>query len=294
MKRKWLAIGIILLLAGTCSIPAHKIESNYNTSSRGGFGLQSIIQLSWWGNETQEPLIPGGASRNVTLNITYYTTLITPYLGRIVLLYCLATHQHVMVTLKIGEIPTWCSASLSSSEFQFPITGIASSQSTTVTVTVNEHAPAYELCSIPVNASINTIQGPFGILPFVNGCEQTAILSVLPGYRPDIIVTPASEYLNATPGHPSILPITITNTGNARTIVFADIIDFPSGNWVIAITTPIIIDVNMTSYTYLSVRPPSDFNGTETITISFTPCMADDPTQCGEPVYITITVICEP
>ncbi len=50
----------------------------------------------------------------------------------------------------------------------------------------------------------------------------------------------------------------------------------------------------MTTIAYLVVRPPSNFSGTESITITFTPRAADNPTQYGEPVSITIVVICEP
>jgi hypothetical protein len=294
MKRKCLAVGIILLFVGTCIIPAQKTHINHDTAPRDGFGLQSVIYLSWDSTEAMDPLEPGGAPRNVTLNVTYFTTLITPYLGRIILLYCLVTHQHVSVTLEIGEIPSWCTASLLNSEFQFPITGTASTQHTTIAVAVNEHAPMYSLCKVPINGSVETMRGPFSLLPFVHGFDQTCIMNFVPGYRPGIIVTPASDYLNTTPGHPSTLSINITNTGNARTAVVTDIVDTPPGNWMIDIPWYVILEVNMSGEMYLTVTPPNDFNGIETITISFTPYLADDPTQHGDPVNITIMVICEP
>jgi hypothetical protein len=59
-------------------------------------------------------------------------------------------------------------------------------------------------------------------------------------------------------------------------------------------TDQIMLDVNMTSVAYLFVVPPVNFNGTDTIILSFTPYKADDYSQHGEPVYILITVIYEP
>jgi hypothetical protein len=50
----------------------------------------------------------------------------------------------------------------------------------------------------------------------------------------------------------------------------------------------------MSEETGLSVVPPGDFHGTESITISFTPYKADDYSQHGDPVYVTIVIVCEP
>jgi len=310
MRKKCVAIAITIVFLGISFIPtisqgtekpwvplseysAKKTNICHYIIPGPGFGLQSILWISW-GNETQEPLVPGGAPQNVTLNVTYGTTLLTPVLGRIILLYYLVKHQYITVTLKIGEIPSWCTVSLSNSELQFPINLTKSSQHTTITVAVDEHAPAYCQFYVPINVSVETVRGPFGIFPFVNGYENIATFSFIPGYRPSIIVKPVSDYLNATPGNLSVLQINITNDGNARTIVFTDIVGSPPAGWVITMTSMVVLDVNMTAYAYIAVRPPNDFVGTEVITLSFTPCMADDPTQCGDPVYRTITVICEP
>lgn len=309
MKGKCLIVGLILLLIGTNVIPitAHDIEKSVLQTSyasgqktvssrsivpKGGSALQSIIYMSW-GNGTQEPLVPGGEPRIITLTVTYVTVLGYPIIGQIILFYCLLTHQYVTVTLEVGDTPSWCTASLSNSQLRFPITGIESSQVTTLVVAVNEHAPAYELCPVPIHASVNTMRGPFGFLPFVNGYDQTSIMNCIPGYLPHIIVTPASDYINATPGNTSHLPINITNAGNAKTVVFTEIVEFPSGDWLIAIPSQVILEVNMSHESILSVVPPNNFSGTDTITMTFTPYKADDYSQHGEPVYVTIVVICE-
>lgn len=243
---------------------------------------------------TQHPLPPGGPPLIVNLTISYVTVLGSPYVGKLILLYCRATHQSVSVTLEVGTTPSWCTAALSESQLQFPITGDTVSHTVSVIVAVDEHAPAYALGAVPVHALVNTLYGPFGLLPVVNGYNCTATLSFVPGYLPHISVVPASDHLNATPGNTSILPINITNHGNARTVVFIEIVEGLPVSWITYIPGHIVLEVNMSSEIVLSVVPPTGFNGTESITLSFTPYNADDYTQHGDPVYVTIEIICEP
>ena len=306
-----MTVALILLLIGTSVIPitaqdigisvlqpsnvsGQKTDMSCSKHLHDGFGLGSVIRLCWNSNETQEPLQPGGAPRSINLTVTYDTLLSYPFVGKIILLYCIYTHQYVTVTLEVGDIPSWCTTSLSNSQMRFPITGDESSQLTTLTVAVDEHAPAYKICTVPIHASVDTLQGPFGFLPFVNGYDQAASMNFIPGYLPCIIVTPASDVMNATAGNTSHLPITITNAGNARTLVRIEIVDRPSGDWLISIPSQVVLEINMNCESILSVVPPGDFNGTDTITMSFTPYKADDYTQHGDPVYITIVIICEP
>jgi hypothetical protein len=204
------------------------------------------------------------------------------------------THQNVTVTLEIGDSSSWCTAVLSESQLQFPVSGTKSSQTISLAVAVDEHAPAYGISTITLHASVETIRGPFGLLPFVNGVSQIASMNFLPGYLPHIIVEPASDHMNVTPGNTSFLPIIVTNHGNARTIVFVDIVDFPSGDWLISIPSEVALEVNTSNMICLSVVPPMNFQGTDTITISFIPVKSDDYTQQGDPVNITISLIGEP
>jgi hypothetical protein len=310
MNRTKLTIVFILFLIGASVIPttAQKdmtVSSSSSTQNSttalsssailwGGFGLHSVLYFSWDANGTQHPLPPGGPPRNVNLTISYLTVLGSLYVGKLILLYCRATQQSVTVTLEIGEIPTWCTASLSKTKLQFPVTGNVEEQTVTLTVAVDEHAPAYALGYVRIHASVNTLYGPFGLLPFVNGFDQTFTMCFFPGYLPHIIVVPASNHLNVTPGNTSYLPINITNHGNARTVVFTEIVEGLPGSWITYIPGQVTLEVNMSSEIVLSVVPPVDFNGTESITLSFTPYKADDYSQHGDPVYVTIEIICEP
>jgi hypothetical protein len=309
MKRKYVAVGIILLFVGASLTPAivqsrdspslptilsaQKTDMGLSILPGRGFALDSIIQLSWNASETEEPLEPGGAPRSINITVTYHI-LVSTFIGKFILRYCLLTHQYVTVSLGIGDIPSWCTASLSNHELRYLITGNESSQLITLTVAVDEHAPAYGLCRVPIHASVDTLHGPFGFLPFINEYNLTSFLYFQPGYFAHIVVIPENDSMAVIPNESSYLRIFITNAGNARTVVSGSIVRTPPGDWITMITDQIMLDVNMTSVAYLFVVPPVNFNGTDTIIISFTPYKADDQSQHGEPVYVLIRVIYEP
>jgi hypothetical protein len=270
-------------------------KENHFLSGDGWFSLDGVIAISWSGNATHTPLVPGGAPRVVNLTITYTTVLSYPLIGKIIRYYCMATHQVVTVVLELGEIPSWSTASLSASEIQFPVSGAFSSQNVSLSIAVDEHAPAYALCMIPIHAEVKTLRGPIGLIPLVNGCDQTAMLTCFPGYLAHIIVEPESDYLDVTPGEMSHLYFNVINHGNARTLVKMEIVDSPGNGWNILVTDQIVLEENGGSnFAFLYVTPPFDFSGTDTITVSFTPYKYDDMTQHGAPVNVTTTVIYEP
>jgi hypothetical protein len=294
MKRKWLAIGIILLFIGTSIIPAIAkplpIPSNTVSHPRNLFGLQSHINVSWNENDTSEPIIPLTETRVIPLNITYWLT--QGIFGRFLLRFM--NGRAVSVDLKICEKPSWCTAMLEQNYMTFISSDVPQTKENMLYVHLNKTAPRWPPFQILIEASVHSLKGPLGIMTLVQHISYSHALKLQVGFYLDIVVNPDSDIINATPGNTSILAINITNLGNARTVVHADIVDSPTDGWNIVITEQIMLDINMTNIAYLVVRPPSNFSGTETITITFTPYAADDQTHHGEPVPITIVVICEP
>ncbi len=308
MKKKQFTFVVMLLLIVTSVAPItaqefedatlsslvsdQKTKEFHSLSGDGWFSLDSVIIISWSANSTNEPIKPGGAPRIVNLTFAYTTISSYPVIGKIILFYCMITHQYVTVTLELGEIPNWSTASLSVAEIQFPVNDGFSSQNVSLSIAVDEHAPSYALCRIPIHAEVKTLRGPVGLIPLVNGCDQTASLNCFPGYLPHIIVEPESDHLNVVPGEMSHLSFFITNHGNARTVVKADIIDFPGDDWNVLVTDQIVLEEEGGSnFAFLYVTPPYDFYGTDTITVSFTPYKYDDMTQHGAPVNVTIELI---
>jgi hypothetical protein len=305
--RKYITVGIIFLFIGVCITPAiaqvgegpslptrrssQKTDIGLSGVLAGGSALESVISLSWNANETEEPLEPGGAPRSINITVTYHV-LVSSFIGRFILLYCLMTHQYATVKVEIGDISSWCTASLSDSELQFPITGDVSSQFITLTVAVNEYVPHYVL-KVPIQASVDTMYGPFGFLRLVNDNNQTGTLNFIIAYRPCLIVIPENDTMAVIPNESSYLRISITNAGNARTVVHGNIV-FTPPDWITMMTDQIMLEVNMTGYAYLFVVPPVTYNGTDTIILSFTPYLADDYSQHGDPIYVLIRVLYEP
>ena len=291
---KYLAVGIILLFVGTCIVPAIAeplpLPSNEVSHPRNLFGLQSHINVSWNENDTSELIEPRNEIRVIPLNITYW--LSQGIFGRF--LHFLMNGRAVSVELKIIEKPSWCTAMLSQNYMTFIISDAPQTNENMLSVQLDKTAPFLTPFQILIEASVHPLKGPLGIMKLIQPVSYSRALELRVGYYLAISVNPDSDIINATPGNYSILDINITNLGNARTVVFADIVDSPADGWIIVITQQIVLDINMTNIAFLVVRPPSNFSGTETITITFTPYAADDHNHHGEPVSLTIVVNCEP
>jgi hypothetical protein len=281
------SICVIICAIFSGSVIAQKTHMIHETSPRGEFGLQSMISISWDPDATNEPLTIN-VPYTVTLNVTYST--VKALFGNFILWYCILTYQNVNVSLKLENVPSWCTANLSNSQLVFPVNGSTITDHTLLFISVNEHAPAFQSFPITINASVNTMMGPFGFMPFVQGNQQTSDMIFVPGYLPLINVTPTYSYIETTPGFTVLDPITVENLGNGKTLVDVKFIEIPQ-NWVLMINpAQLIIDVNESKVTNLTIIPPQDFYGIETITLSFTPKSYSHPEYEGTALTIHIIV----
>ncbi|MBN1859898.1 MAG: hypothetical protein JW840_00395 [Candidatus Thermoplasmatota archaeon] len=287
LVRKCSAVGIILLFVGTCVIPttSKPIIPTEDLSSSPGvfFGLQSHINVSWYKNHKHN--VPFGGAVSFPLNITYW--LSQGIFGRFLRLFIKG--RQATVHLQLKEHPSWCTAIFSQGTSFFIISDTPQTKYVYLTVALDSYAPPGYF-KINIGASVHSIKGPYGMITFVQPVSYSRSLKLYAGYDLRISVLPDSDSMNVTPGNISELGINITNLGDSRTLVKAEITDQPSGDWQMGITPEIIVDINMTNKAYLTVRPPSNFTGTENITITFTPYRADNLTQQGDPVNITIVV----
>lgn len=263
-----------------------------NEQKQSLFGLQSIISVSWDGNQTSEPLIPNGNARVITLDVSY--GVVHGILGKIILWYYLLTLESVTVTIEIVDTPDYCSAVLSNSQLNFLIDDEITVRQTQLVVSVNRYAPAYEPFNIQFKASVDSVFGPFGFLPFIDGNEHIFNLYLMADYFPCIHVTPEYDSLETTPGTTVIDPITVENLGNGKTRVNTQIVNIPQ-NWLVILSpSQLAIEVNESEMTNLSIKPPYDFYGYGVITLSFTPQYYNNPVHQGNPVYIQIMVEVKP
>jgi hypothetical protein len=289
-----LAVGIILLFVGTCIIPSTAQDTNKPSlpTLNSFFGLHSKINVSWDANQTSEPLVID-YTRSIPINVTY--NCIKGTFGQLILFYYFLTGQSINISLEVEDVPSWCTAYLSNSWLRFPITDTSTTRLTFLVITVDFSAPAFEPFPVKIKASINDMFGPFGFLTLIQGCEVSGNPIFEAGYRPCIVVTPENTSLETSPGTTVIDPITVTNLGNGITRIKVDLTEVPQ-NWIVSIDPPQMeLIVNDSGIMNLSITPPIDFYGNETINLSFTPELYPFRPGCeGPPTNVTISVNVKP
>ena len=241
------------------------------------FNLQSVVTVGWEGGETSKPVVPRGELRALTLNITYYVTrglfgagLLQAYNGK-----------QIVITIEIVEKPDWCYANIAQGTIAAQV--IPNGQfhaTTTLTLQVEDDAPAYGLGSIKVKATARA-----GGL--IQGYENTFTLSFIPDYKPLIKPSlPETNVKEIGPMGTATFPIVVENLGNARTVVLFTVVNVSDG-WNAVITSQVTLEEGggSTATAYLVIRPPKGFGyhyDEKTITITMQPVKADNFNQKGE------------
>jgi hypothetical protein len=272
-----LIMGILVISVFATFIPS---------SSAGIFlNLQSVISVSWSGNQTADPVVPRGAIRPVDIEVSYVVT--RGLLGQGVL----AVYQgkQAFVKIEIVESSSWVTATLQTETVAFPISEEVNTRQTIVSFQVSENAPAYGLGFIRIRASIGRIAG------IIEGFDQTFTLNFVPSYKPLIDPSlPETNTMEIGPMDSAVFPIEVENLGNARTIVFFEVINVPE-NWNAVITSQVTLDeaIGASSTAYLVVKPDKGFGyhfEERTIKISMTPARADNLADQGETLFETFLV----
>ncbi len=288
--KKGFAVGIILLFVGTCSISAtaKPIIVTENTLPHPGnfFGLNSNIEICWDANDTAEPIIPRGELRTVRLDVSFWVTW--GIFGR--LINYLLKYEQVIITLSVVDKPEWCVATLSQGTLSCFIPPKENSHEivrTQLAVQVADDAPAFELCPVTIQTTIEPKHGPFGIFTVMQDTTQVVNVIFTVAYKP--LIQPHFPQTNIIETPPLIqveIPIGITNLGNGRTIVVNEVVDYPDG-WIVSLPAQLVLEVDEYKEMNLSIVAPSNFSGVETITVSFTPHSSDNYSLAGQLTYIT-------
>jgi hypothetical protein len=295
MRKGFWAKGIVLgctfmliFLVMNVSKATQNTNETHDIISSSLFGLQSVITVSWDANQTSEPLEPHGAYRRIDLDVSY--SVVKGFLGQFILWYCIFTRQIISVTVEIIEKPYYCTAIIDNSILLFSFSDIPSVELSILGVSVNENAPAFEPFCVKIKASVNDIPGPFGFFTFINDFEIIQSIFFTADYLSIMHVTPESNYIETTPGTTVVDPITVENLGNGKTLVDIQFINFPE-EWSLIIDPPqLIIEVDESKVTNLSITPPPDFYGHEIIVLRFTPKYYYNPEIQGYPENIIIAV----
>lgn len=254
------------------------------TSAGPIFNFQSVLNVTW-GNETQQPFVPRGELRTITLVITH--TVTKTALGNGVL----ATLKGALIPIhvKITETPSWCTATIQQGTLSVTVQpDTISTVETKLSVQVANDAPAYSLGYIKVKATAEKTG-------LIAEYENDFTLSFIPAYKALISRSlPETNLKEIGPMDTAVLPIDIANLGNARTIVLLEVTSVPD-DWVAVITSQLTLEEGTGSQgtAFLVVKPPKSFgyhNDEQTIKISMQPVDADDYSKKGEITYETFLV----
>lgn len=247
------------------------------------FPIQSTLHVTW-GNETIKPIVPRGELRTLTLVITH--TIARGALGKEVI--NLLTGSVIPITITIISTSPWCTAVISQGTLSIIVQpDVVSTVQTTVSIQVENNAPAYGLGYIKIKTTAAQTS-------LIEGTENDVTLGFIPAYK--ALIQPALPETNVKkigPMDTAVFPIEITNLGNARTIVILNVTTVLK-DWNAVITSQLILDEGEdTGTAYLIVKPPKSFGyhyDEETIQISMQPVKADDSSKKGEITYETFLI----
>jgi hypothetical protein len=166
MKNLFLILTIIMMLVLQSSLVS--AQSQISSYKPGLFGLQFVITVFWYANDTQTPIHPREL-RTVLLTIAYTET--HGVFGRTLLL--LLKGRPFPFRLSIVDKPDWCIAQLSTENFIGLINPdeaqIADSE---LSIQLSENAPLnHTLGYVKIHVAINDMKGPFNILTLIQGFE---------------------------------------------------------------------------------------------------------------------------
>jgi hypothetical protein len=196
------------------------------TSAGPLFNLQSVLNVTW-GNETQQPVVPRGALRQLDITITH--TVTHGVLGKVLLELYASTN--VIINLEITDKSSWVTATLSQSSLTTPITpDKTTTVITKLSLSVADNAPAFELGYVTIKATAQQIA-------LIKGYEKEFSLNFVADYKP--LIKPSFQDTNTKeigPMDTATFPINIENLGNARTIVYLNVMNVPK-DWVAIVTS---------------------------------------------------------
>jgi hypothetical protein len=268
MNKKVLSISIttsfVFLILFSTSVVSESVDDDSN--NRNFIGLQSLVKIDW---DEIEPIIPRSGAYDYNLYVTY--EIITGmFLSDLILK--LNTGKQVDINLDVVDISDGCQVTILNPILSTVVSEGEQELSTKFSIAIDETVPAYSGCYATINATVEPIKGPLGILTLISGFQKEITITFEPAYLPLI----NADFLDGnlieiSPFNETEIPISIENLGNDRTKVIAAVEEYPE-NWNVSISD-VIVDVGNTTQTYLTVTTDNKFDE-EMIVISLTPVRA--------------------
>jgi len=261
------------------------------TTSAGIINVPPIINITY--PEQEEELIPNTGVLDIPISTT---VRITGPWAKFVERFSLLKNAVLQIELKIVDIPNWCEANFSNPLAQIKI-GESGPYLSTLTVAVNENAPAFEQGVIRISATSKIQRG----LIF-NIAEQTAEFDItfIIGYWCAVAYElPMGNIAEIEPFDTAHFQIDIKNLGNGDTLVNIELIDLPEKGWSANIASSVHLDsaVNdgegASKSVNLMIKPKTNSDWKKeikTFKVKFTPSYLGRPDLVGQPEVITFNV----
>jgi hypothetical protein len=296
MKRKWLAVGLILLSVMVNIVPANAkplIGATQPLPLGKFFGLNSHLEISWDANQTEKPIIPRGELRTVDLHMKFWTTW--GVFGRLINYFL--SYKLVEMKLSIIQTPAFCTANIAVDTLSLtipPKENTYETVSSSMMVQVADGAPAFELFPVTIQAKIKPLYAPLGLILLMHGTTNVSNVTFTVAYKPILSPRlPEGNIIEAPPYVQVQLPIGITNLGNGKTIVENEVINFPDG-WLVTLPDQLVLEVGEYKEMNLSIISSYDFPNEQVIRISLTPHSYENYSLVGTTIYETILAYYQP
>ncbi len=274
--------GILLLSLFVAFIPS---------TSAGLIIVDPLIYVTY--PEQEEEIIPNSGVLDIPLSTT--VRLSGPF-AKFVKRCSLLGNAVLQIELKIVEIPDWCEASFSDPLVQLSLDPSEPFE-TTLTVTVNENAPAYTQGVVRISATSKLIRG---LLFNIGEVAVEFDVSFIIGYWSVVSYElPYGNLIEIGPLDTADFEIDIQNIGNGPTLVSIGLLDYPEDEWDVNIASSVQLDSaadgggRTSESVHLIITPSVDSDRNkvrQTFRVKFTPSYLGKPDLIGQEEIITFNV----
>jgi len=245
------------------------------TVSAGLIKLTPNVIISYDTDAASQVITPIETKLHIPLRIQYQVT------GALVSLpnvpEYLDTTTDVFIDLSVESCPSFCSASITPSTIQAPITQeLSDATPATLIVSVNENAPGFDDFVVRVKAKASEVSG---IAISIPEKDSFGDIRVQPSFAALIsIEQPKGNFMEIGPMGTADFEIKVENLGNAPTEVTFEVVDIPE-DWSPNVQETVILGSGVlgedsSKTVTLRIKPPYGFgyhNDRKTIQVKVTP-----------------------
>jgi len=290
MNKKFTIVAIMIVLLGILLSPT-VLSSDTNEEKSTAIGIKSIfasspeITIDYDETAAAEYVIPNSESVVIPINVSFKITGAFAKWHELIF-----KNKNVNVELSIVETPDWCTAEFTSASIKTRVSG-GTGQNTSLKLSVNENAPAFQNGVVKIRATSSAIKGLLGIITKVTDGNFSADIPFTVGYFSAISLETEGTYLEIPPLNVTHIPINITNLGNGPTQISVEVENI-SDNLNVSYVQVALIDSLATggddnkATIVIDVMPNKHFSQ-ETIIVKITPSADRHPELTGKTYILT-------